>query len=56
MFIAIYQLSKALDAQYDALYSTGKDVLEKRKKQIDEEENLRIYEKNVNEKIKRVIE
>lgn len=36
----IYQLSKALDAQYDALYSTGKDVLEKRKKQIDEEIKL----------------
>ena len=33
----IYQLSKALDAQYDALYSTGKDVLEKKQRQLDDE-------------------
>ena len=32
----VMQLSKALDAEYDALYSTGKDVLEKRKVAIDE--------------------
>lgn len=32
----VMQLSKALDAEYDALYSTGKDVLEKRKAAIDE--------------------
>ena len=31
----IYQLDRALDAQYDALYSTAKDVLEKRKERID---------------------
>lgn len=29
------QLSKALDAQYDSLYSTSKDVLEKRKEELD---------------------
>ena len=33
----LYQLSKALDAQYDALYSTGKDVLTKRKEMLDAE-------------------
>ena len=32
----IMQLSKALDAEYDSLYSTGKDVLEKRKEALDE--------------------
>ena len=32
----VIQLSKALDAEYDALYSTGKDVLEKRKAAINE--------------------
>lgn len=31
------QLSKALDAQYDALYSTSKDVLEKKKEILDRE-------------------
>ena len=33
----LYQLSKALDAEYDALYSTGKDVLTKRKEMLDAE-------------------
>ena len=33
----LYQLSKALDAQYDALYSTGKDVLVKKQEKIEEE-------------------
>ena len=33
----IYQLDRALDAQYDALYSTSKDVLQKRKDRIDEQ-------------------
>ncbi len=33
----ILQFNKALDAQYDALYSTGKDVLEKRQQKLDEE-------------------
>ena len=31
----IYQLDRALDAQYDSLYSTAKDVLQKRKERID---------------------
>ena len=31
------QLSKALDAQYDALYSTSKDILEKKKEILDRE-------------------
>lgn len=31
------QLSKALDAQYDALYSTSKDVLDKKKEILDRE-------------------
>ena len=33
----LYQFSKALDAQYDALYSTGKDVLAKKKEELDKE-------------------
>ena len=33
----IMQLSKALDAQYDALYSTAKDVLQKKQAQIEEQ-------------------
>ena len=33
----LYQLSKALDAEYDALYSTGKDVLMKKQEKIEEE-------------------
>ena len=32
----VMQLSKALDAEYDALYSTGKDVLEKKQELMDE--------------------
>ena len=32
----LIQLSKALDAEYDALYNIGKDVLEKKKQQIEE--------------------
>lgn len=35
----LLQFSKALDAQYDALYSTGKDVLQKRQEKLDEEIN-----------------
>lgn len=35
-----YQFSKALDAQYDSLYSTGKDVIEKKEKLLDEELNV----------------
>lgn len=31
------QLSKALDAQFDSLYSTSKDVLDKRKEMLDKE-------------------
>lgn len=33
----LLQFSKALDGQYDALYSTGKDVLEKRQAKLDAE-------------------
>lgn len=33
----LLQLSKALDAQYDALYSTSKDVLEKKKAVLNKE-------------------
>lgn len=36
----LYQFSKALNAQYDALYSTGKDVLEKKEKMIDDQLNI----------------
>ncbi len=32
----LIQLSKALDSQYDALYSTGKDVLEKKQEKLQE--------------------
>ena len=31
------QLSKSLDAQYDALYSTGKDVLQKKQEKLNQE-------------------
>lgn len=40
----ILQFNKALDAQYDALYSSGKDVLEKRKEKLDEEINHKAIE------------
>ena len=36
----LLQLSKSLDAQYDALYSSGKDVLQKKKEKIDQEINI----------------
>ena len=36
----LLQLSKALDAQYDALYSSGKDVLQKKQEKMDREINL----------------
>jgi len=36
----LYQINKMLDAQYDKLYSTGKDVLEKRQEKLDKEINL----------------
>lgn len=36
----ILQLSKALDAQYDALYSSGKDVLLKKQAKLDQEINI----------------
>lgn len=36
----IYRLSQALDAQYDALYSTGKDVLKKKQEKLDKEINI----------------
>lgn len=40
----ILQLSKALDAQYDALYASGKDVLQKRKEALEEELNAQAVE------------
>lgn len=36
----IVQINKMLDAQYDSLYSTGKDVLEKRQEKLDQEINI----------------
>lgn len=36
----IHNIGRMLDAQYDALYSSGKDVLEKRKEKLDEEISL----------------
>ena len=36
----LLQLSKSLDAQYDSLYSTGKDVLKKKQEKIDREINI----------------
>ena len=33
----LLQLSKALDAQYDALYNTAKDVLQKKQERLEEE-------------------
>ena len=36
----LVQLSKALDAQYDSLYSTGKDVLVKKQQRLDQEINI----------------
>lgn len=36
----LYQLNKMLDAQYDSLYSTGKDVLEKRQEKLNQEINI----------------
>ena len=40
----LLQLSKALDAQYDALYASGKDVLQKRKEALEEELNAQAVE------------
>ena len=36
----LYQINNMLDAQYDHLYSTGKDVLQKRQEKLDEEINI----------------
>lgn len=36
----LLQLSKALDAQYDSLYSTGKDVIQKKQEKLDQEINI----------------
>ena len=44
----LMQLGKALDAQYDALYSTSKDVLIKKQEKLEEELNEKSVEtKNV---------
>lgn len=40
----LLQFSKALDAQYDALYSSGKDVLEKKQEKIDAQINEQAIE------------
>ena len=37
----IYQLSKALEGQYNALYSTGKDILKKKEEKLKEEIDYR---------------
>lgn len=34
------QFSKALDSQYDALYSTGKDILQKKQEKLNQEINI----------------
>ena len=34
------QLSKVIDSQYDSLYSTGKDILQKKQEKIDQEINI----------------
>ncbi len=36
----LLQLSKSLDAQYDSLYSTGKDVIKKKQEKLDQEINI----------------
>lgn len=36
----LYQISKMLDAQFDSLYSTGKDVIQKRQEKLDQEINI----------------
>lgn len=36
----VLQLSKMINAQYDSLYSSGKDVLDKKKEKLDREINL----------------
>ena len=36
----LIQINKMLDVQYDSLYSTGKDVLEKRQEKLDQEKNI----------------
>lgn len=36
----LYQFSKAIDAQYDSLYSYGRDVIEKKQQMIDEQLNM----------------
>lgn len=36
----LLNLNKAMNAQYDALYSTGKDVLQKKQEKLDQEINI----------------
>ena len=40
----LLQFSKALDAQYDALYSTGKDVLERKQEKLEAQINEQAIE------------
>ena len=36
----LFQISKMLDSQFDSLYSTGKDVLQKRQEKLEQEINI----------------
>ena len=40
----LLQLSKALDAEYDALYNTGKDVFKKKQEKLEEQINIEAVE------------
>ena len=42
----LIQINKMLDVQYDSLYSTGKDVLEKRQEKLDQEINKKKQEED----------
>ena len=48
----IVQINKMLDAQYDSLYSTGKDVLEKRQEKLDQEINIAAIDLTTNSILK----
>ena len=48
----LYQLNTMLDAQFDRLYSTGKDVLEKRQEKLDEEINIAAIDLTTNSILK----
>jgi hypothetical protein len=46
------QLNKILDSQYDSLYSTGKDVLEKRQEKLNKEINIAAIDLTTNSILK----